>query len=367
MTPQYINNCLTVCELESYAAWPNFKPIKSMNLGGLWRTSNLRDALTLDDLSCAAWRAPIPREILLTLQQFPECHAELIEMAQAVPEIYLDMVKLNPALTLLAATYWTFRTFGGAPSIEDRVVTWENLDADDLLQYTRCDSSKSFLKTLSKIPFVDANHFLIHALRDHWQFPQKRRLFQHLQKIRVENAWLLSCYPPIFDPAIHMLAANEPIFEEYTIVEIVSDLSSRRELKGLEFWPYRNRIHTWPQLLTAYNKFLHKTNHVLETFPDSPINGEEMDGLEIVPIKSRTALRREAAEMLNCVESFVVQIGLSKNYAYKLTRPERATVLLMRERGKWRVEEAMIKSNEREVSPETMKLLRQWIRSHRQN
>ena len=362
MEPNFTENCLSTCEFESYSPWPHFKPIKSINLGGLWRTSHLRDALTLDDLSCAAWRAPIPREILLSLQKFTECHAELIEMAQAAPEIYLKMVKWNPALTLLFATYWVFRTNGDPPSIPDRVIAWENFDPDDLLNFVRFPDSKSFIRALSRVPIQDSNHYLINALRDHWQVTKKRRVLQHLEAIKVENAWLLSCYPAIYDPGLHRLASNEPSFEEYTILGIVNDLSNRRELNGWDVWPYRNQIHSWPQLLGAFNKFLRKINHVPETLPRPPVNGIEEENFHILPLESRTALKREATEMSNCIELFDTDIQSFKRYAYKLLKPERATILIIKRSGRWSVAEAMIERNEREVLPQTFIALRRWLK-----
>lgn len=366
MEPHYINNCLSTCELESYTAWPNFKPIKAENLGGLWRTSHLRDALNLDDLSCAAWRAPIPREILISLQKFPECHAELLEMAQAAPEIYMQMVKWNPALTLIASTYWTFRSHGDAPPIQDRIIVWENSDPDDLLQFTRMEFSKSFIRALSKISHGDATHFIIRALREHWQIPEKRRLLQHLKEIKVENAWLLSCYPSICDPGIHHLASNTFRFQEYTILEIVIKLSNHRESNNWEAWPYRNKIHSWAQLLGAYNKFLKKINHVQETLPRPPVDGIEEEDFHVVPIKSRAALHRESSEMANCIEGLVMEIHNCEAYAYKLLKPERATVLIKRRSGRWSISEAMIAGNEREVLPKTWSKLSRWL-NPRQN
>jgi len=367
MYPKILENGVLQYDYENYQAWPDLRALGSKRIGGLWRAHFLKEVLCHDDLNCAAWRAPIPAETLKTLQRFPECHVEQAEMAQAVPEYFLESATRNPAMTLLVATYWCYRKLQQIPSIVERVSMWENLDSNQLLNFARFPNSKSFLKNLAKIPIEQAYICRIQSLRGLWAIPERRRLIQHLPTMLGENFWLLSCYPPILDPALHRLAAEEPQYEEYSLREIVSDLANRREIACLHHWPYRNQIHSWPQLILAYNNFLHKTNHVLETFPEPPINGDEMGDLEIVPLKSRTALRREAAEMSNCIEAFAVKIGSSKKYAYKLNRPERATVLLKRERSSWRIEEAMIAGNEREVSSETMKLLRQWIRSHRQN
>jgi hypothetical protein len=365
MYPKLLENGVLQYDYENYQAWPNLKALGSKRIGGLWRAHFLKEVLCHDDLDCAAWRAPIPPEILKLLQRFPECHVELVEMAQAVPDYFLESATRNPAMALLAATYWCYRQTRQVPTIWERVTKWENLDSGQVLNFARFPYSKSFIRALAKIPIEHAYTFRIQSLRELWAISAKRRFLQHLPTVTGENLWLLSCFPPILDPAIHRLAANEPQFEEYTIQEIVSDLATRREMACLYHWPYRNRLHSWPQLLTAYNKFLHKTNHILETFPQPPIDGVADEDFEIMPLKSRTALRREAAEMSNCIESFVVKIGSLENYAYKLIRPERATVLLKCDRRQWRIEEAMIMGNEREVSTQTMKLLCQWVRNHR--
>jgi hypothetical protein len=53
-------------------------------------------------LSCAAWRAPIPTGIRRLVQDYFDCHAELLETAQAVPGSFMRWASWNPAFTLLA-------------------------------------------------------------------------------------------------------------------------------------------------------------------------------------------------------------------------------------------------------------------------
>lgn len=352
----------TLClDYERYTAWPKFRAIGSNRIGGLWRAHFLRHALTAEDLSCAAWRAPIPTEILRLLQGYADCHAELFEMAQAVPEIFVRWASWNPAFTLLAATYWTYRSAGSVPDIETRKEYWENLDPIDILQHTRCDASKSFLKALRKIPPNHCYDHVVSRFREQWQVPEKRRLLRHLRRITLETTWLLGCFPPFLDPGIHGLASKQPSYNEFHLGQIVTDLSNRRELRGLDFWPYRNRVLTWEQLLSAYDRFLKKTNHVPERFGVPPVPGIESEELVIAPITSRTGLDAEASEMQNCISTYLVQIYEEKCYAYRLLQPERATVLVDRRSGRWSIAEAMLAANERKVKSSTWNRLVEWV------
>lgn len=351
----------TLCiDYEKYAAWPAFQVIGSQRLGGLWRAHFLRHALTADDLSCGAWRAPIPIEILKLLQDFPDCHSELIEMAQVVPGIFVSWAQWNPALTLIAATYWRYRPFRQVPEIQTRKDLWENLDPRDILQFARCDSSKSFSKALSKIPANQCYEFVVTRVQDQWHNPEKRRLLRHLKKITMESTWLMGCYPPLLDPALHALASEQPNFDEFHIGHIIGDLTTRRELNGYEVWPYRNRIHSWEQLLSAYDRFLRKVNHVPERFSPPPIPGIQTDDLRIEPIQSRTALENEASEQENCISTYLAQIYQRECFAYRLLKPERATVLVDRRSGRWSVAEAMLAANARQVESKTWRLLSDW-------
>lgn len=367
MYPRLLENGVLQMEYENYQPWPDFRPIGSNRLGGLWRAHFLEEILCSDDLGCASWRTTIPADILRALRRFPECHCELIEMAQAVPEYFIRQAELNPALTLLAATYWQFRGLGRVPDIEERTTLWENLDADQLLNYARFPASKSFLRNLGKIPVEHLYLYRIESLRNLWDTPEKRCLLHHLPIISGENLWLLSCFPPIIDPAIHRLAGREPKHEEFSILEIISDLSNRRELVCMDPWPYRNRIHSWAQLLATYNRFLKKTNCIVEVFPPPPIGEYEDEKMHIVPLKSRTALNQEGKAMLNCIEGFSSECSRLKHYAYRLIRPERATVLIKRQYRHWIIEEAMIRANDRQVHPATMKLLCRWVRTTPEN
>lgn len=365
MYPLLLENGVIQIEHEQYVRWPYFQPLSACRFEGLWGAHYLKEILCGEDLSCAAWRESIPSEILRTLSRFPECHSELMEMAQAAPDYYLRMVSRNPAMALLAATYWYHRRMRRIPSIEERITVWENLDAGQLLNFSRFPYSRSFIRTLVRIPLEHVYVQRLESLRELWAIPIKRRLLQHLSSITSENIWLISSCPPILDPAIHELAAKQPGFDEFWILDIVSDLSHRRDIAGLNHWPYRNRLHSWPQLLAAYDRFLRKSNCLQETFPKPPVGGVEDETLVLVPLKSRTALRDEANQMLNCVENYIVEISRLKNYAYRLERPERATVLIGRQHSGWFVEEAMTKANEQEVSSCTMKLLRKWVKSSR--
>lgn len=264
---------------------------------------------------------------------------------------------------MIAATYWIYRSADHVPEMEDRISVWENLDPRDLLQHTRCAPTKSFLKVLGKVPPSHCYDFVITRLREQWQIAEKRRLLRHLRRITMETTWLLSCYPPLLDPGIHGLASSEPRFNEFRIGNIVGDLTTRREIRGLEPWPYRNHIHSWGQLLGAYDRFLRKIRHVPERFGAPPVPSIKTDELHIEAIQSRTAINQEASQMQNCINTFLMQIYHGECYAYRLLMPERATVLIDRRLGRWSVAEAMIEANKRQVRSGTWNLLTDWVMS----
>jgi hypothetical protein len=198
-------------------------------------------------------------------------------------------------------------------------------------------------------------------LRNQWQATEKRRLLRHLKTITAETTWLLECFPPLVDPGIHELANSSPYFEEFHIGHIISDLSTRREIIGLDPWPYRNRIHTWEQLLSAYDRFLRKHNVVPERYHTPPVPDFKSDEMHIEALKSRTALKGEAMQMRNCILSYEIQIYNGECYAYRLLKPERATVLVDRRSGRWSIAEAMLEANSRQVRSHTWNLLMDWV------
>jgi hypothetical protein len=83
--------------------------------------------------------------------------------------------------------------------------------------------------------------------------------------------------------------------------------------------------------------------------------------MHIEALKSRTALKGEAMQMRNCILSYEINIYHDECYAYRLLKPERATVLIDKRAGHWSIAEAMLEANSSQVRSHTWRLLNDWL------
>ena len=92
-------------------------------------------------------------------------------------------------------------------------------------------------------------------------------------------------------------------------------------------------------------------------FPTPPMPGTP----DIVPLASEEEMRAEGAEQSNCVATYVPQVMGGFLYCYRILRPERATLSIVRgPDGCWRRLELRARNN-RPVKPETARCVDEWL------
>lgn len=93
-----------------------------------------------------------------------------------------------------------------------------------------------------------------------------------------------------------------------------------------------------------------------EALPPPPVPGTEM----IQPLTSTGDLFAEGDRQHNCVGSYAVRVRTGTFYVYRMLRPERATLAIVRIGGAWLVDDLRTKRN-RQASPVAWHAAQEWL------
>jgi hypothetical protein len=127
------------------------------------------------------------------------------------------------------------------------------------------------------------------------------------------------------------------------------DLSRRR-------FPTRTRIREVHDDLARDYARLHDARLSGCRFPRPPLPGSEV----IVPLRSPRALVEEGRQQDNCVATYAERVAAGETFIYRVLRPERATLSIVRISGRWQVGELLCAHN-RPVSSATWRAVERWL------
>lgn len=348
-----------------YERWPHFGRAQSSYGKDRPPVYLLQEILLADDLFCWAWRSAIPGSVLKALAGFPDGHPELLELAQADPEAFLRMYDHNPALLRVLVSRDGVRTQlrlthagSRAPLLYGR--------HHHVLRSLGWRGTRSLARLLRKVSVQCCRLYLIRQLLSAAEDLSVVKILRHLPVINEEVVRLLAVPYVYRDYHIFYLAASEPRRGTFQMHGMVSFVCRARQELGKDPWPFSGMIRSWTALLRLVGRTELVRYGFAGPFPKEPVPsvGEAVpDGLQIVALDSARLLQEEGLLMENCVFGFIEGILLGDFFAYRMTSPERATVLLVRDgKERWDIEQAMVTANERAVSAKTLTLLEMWLR-----
>lgn len=370
MNVQIDNNGTIHIEHERYIPWPNFGHRSVKTLRGLWNPQHLKWLLTEEDLFCAAWRSPIPADVLKELLRYPDYHAELLELGQLDPHKFLRLSRLNPAMVLLIATYWVFPKWERMPNRKKRDAFRQRLlsmEPREALGALALPSSQGWVRILQKIPSQHCWSYHVTMIIDLLHDNRIARYLPHLSAITPEVVYLLQQSELPIDMHLLELAVREPYRGiQFLPFVVCSIFTSRQRACRKSIWPFKGVIRSWDSLLKIEWENAKRCGEQSVQFPSPPIPIENLpEGLTIRPLHAPQLVHAEALQMNNCSEDYIDSIHRNERYLYRVDAPQRATVLLKRDCSCWKVEEIGLLNNEGEPDLETERLVAQWIRANR--
>jgi hypothetical protein len=357
-------------EDECYEAWPDFRHRGVKKLRGLWNPKHLQYLLTEKDLFCDAWRRPIPADVLRELQRYFDHHSELIELAQLDPQSFVEISRSNPAMAIAIAMYWAFKAPWEMPprKVRDAFrLKFLKMKPRSVLSELGLPDKVEWVRFVRKIPGYGSGIYSIKVALRLFEDQKFRRYLRHLPAITMEVSWLLQHPSLPVDMPLLELAVNEPEKDGFLLIDLVSSILTAREMSCCEpTWPYQGAIRTWQSLLRAEWRNALRCGAQSLQFPKAPVSIERLpEGLQIAPLTSPRQVKEEADVMQNCSVQFTEEIQRGERYLYRVTEPERVTLLLQFGPSGWEVEEIGLRENLGKVSSRTESLIYRWIRQNK--
>ena len=314
--------------------WPDYHVT-----GGNEKTPGVVAKLLLsDDPLAMLWRAKIPHELLVEIQRYPsKIWGELLDFSQLHPQHFLQLSRSCAAMIAVHVYHDFLDDF-------DRhlcyLTTLQRGWRNSMKQFDISPTREVF-NILSKCPAEDCLLIQINQLLHTIRNPKKRKLLRHLAWITTETLDTLRLPAECLDlNLLEMKADYDMPMEAISIRRICEDIMEyRRGLGILPLWPYRSNQITLSRLINTRTELEIRLTMGRDCkrcqLPKPPLEGVNSSKIRIEPMQTVGALFEEGRQMHNCIMTFTKSIMNGFQYAYRMTFPERATLLLTRRDNDW--------------------------------
>lgn len=319
--------------------------------------------LTSKDPTLAHWRKDIPPETITALEQFDtNLLPDLLTVAQCDPEKFLDWAKFCPALLVLALY---------SKGLE------ANVDKERIFRLMHCGwrtvlvergwiPKRSTLRILQKIKPACLNNLVFGLLRNHLKCPRKLRIIQHLKRIDYSMIDTLHLPPEVLSVNLVELSGNKAkLHYAQSIRHLCEEIMHyRKEMNLLPLWPYKSGQISDETLFHADQRIImYRSLSGISSrtrFPKPPLSAFRTSKFEAVPISTPRELYAEGICMRNCLPGYAAQIACGTHYAYRVLKPERASLLLTNTGNDWMPSQLKTRANGTPKAT-TVKMVQAWI------
>jgi len=320
------------------------------------------DLLESDDPLAHLWRAKIPDAVLGMIRTFPRClWRALLETSQLHPRYFLQWGGDCPALVALLALHPAERQ---NDRDLDRMAAFHS-DRTRRMQILGLPPTRQAYRILSKLPATECYPVELRQMREALGDKTRRRLMSHLKTITSETLDTLQLPAEFLD--IHLLGLSrcgQPPAQCGSVAELCREIAEFRQAMGkLPHWPYRGKKVPLSHLVQVCNAL--EVERALGDdsksvrFPKAPLEGISSSKLKIAPLTSVRELSSEGTKMDNCVMTYARSILDGRHFAYRMTHPVRATILLVRNPGHWYPVEIRAPGN-KHAPQESVELVFKW-------
>ncbi len=322
------------------------------------RAACLRHALTAWGSFCSA----IPEEVLEVVRPFRERQFAVLSMLARCPGA-LELAQSNPVLAWAVSTNWIWHR----PRVTQPMRAARRLVLQkrrEIAAWLGFPGSEAAVRILAKYPPESARIRDLFYLRKAMNNEGARRRLGHLPRLNASVIWILSeaaLWPHVSPALLEEIALCAHHDLQHSLGYVMADVYNLWRLLGYDI--ARLRIRSIDQLETLNLELnveldaLASASMSVSAFPASPIPA--VPGV-IEPIASPGELKHEGVVMRNCAVSYAPHLMQGFVHLFRVLRPERATLSIVRKDGRWVLDQCLAARNEN-VSQPTLCAVVQWL------
>lgn len=312
-----------------------------------------------------AWRqfnAEIPGDLHRLVAPFAERHYAVLSMLARCPGA-VDLVASNPVLGLLIATNWIWRR----PPVKQPMRAARRLvrlKRRDILEWLGFPGTGSAVRILAKYPASFARVKHLFYLRQAMHNPEALRRLGFLNRINAgviriaSDPALLRCTAPNLLEEISVSPEDDRRGALGWLVANTAEMYRNLglDIAGLRIRSLEHLLHLGPALDLEMAD-VSAAAMLVPAFPPPPV--QPVPGF-IEHIATPDELRAEAQRMTNCVETLAPSLVHRRVYLFRVLLPERATLSIKFEAGRWMIEDCLAARN-RSVRQATLCAAASWL------
>ena len=309
------------------------------------------------------FRFTMPKPVAAATEKFQSRQWGLLKLMQK-SEAALELAGINPVLCFALANYRPFR--GRSTTIEGAAIVCRRRQRE-IADWLGFPGTEAVAKIISKMSPESASVELLVPMRRAIRDERILKIFSHLPNLNAGvvalalGDGLLEATTPAFIAEV----AESPA-EKYRAVAVDMLVDTLVMLQAIDPQAGTPKIQSLARLRAMHSevstKFLSKRppGSGEPRLPHPPLRGTK----NIVPILTVEDLVQEGMEQDNCVATYLERVRKRTTFVYRVLRPERATLSIVRGNdGDWQISELESRSN-RNVSPITRIEVESWVNQY---
>lgn len=310
----------------------------------------------------AAFRTAMPPDVAAAVEPFASGQWALLHMLRDAPES-IDLLLSNPALTFALAQHARYES-PCAPS-ELRVILTRR--QREMLGWLGYPATEAAARALRKLVPTSVSSRTLEGVRAALAHPAAAKRLAHLPQLNAGVVALLEdarlarmATAALLD---EVLAARREAHHSFTahrlraVIGLAQDLDEPITARRISSRAALDELHD--ALAVRYST--RYSDRILACrFGKPPVPGTP----DIVPLTTPDQLVAEGVEQSNCVATYAMRVEARTTYIYRVLRPERATLSLVRgPNGAWERDELYAAGN-KPVSARTAAAIDRWLDGH---
>jgi len=295
----------------------------------------------------ANFRYSVPGPVAKLVEPFRSRHWMLLSVCRR-QERAQDLLAQSPALAFALAHCHKFRFVSDLP--QDLAASFCTRKQREIADWLGFGDSQAWVNILAKIPAEAVSLEALEALRNVWLIEGAEKMLSHLPRINggvlvlIMKHRLMEFVSPKLMAEVSQLTDDTATALVARTLEEILDLREQLDVAG-PLRPFQSieAVRRTQQELVAEFEARVRVHEEECQLPPPPLPGTP----DIVPLTRVSELAEEGRKQHHCVYSYAVRVTQGACYVYRVLKPERATLSIVKgEDGSWEIEQLYLACNQ---------------------